>query len=112
MDCFNCSGKGNELCFSTFSVSSSYDVCLHVCDVYDSKGGLISWIWRCFQEESGPNGKNDVLLVLYLWCLVEKVKRLFECLVTGAGAVEGVGYVNALAVLALESTDTLWVSGS
>lgn len=28
-----------------------------IVDVYDSKGGLITWIWRCFQEESGPNGK-------------------------------------------------------
>lgn len=37
---------------------------------------------------------------------------LLVCLVTGAGAVEGVVYVNALAVLAPESTDTLWVSAS
>lgn len=49
------------------------------------KGGLTAWIWRCFRKESGPNG---------------------------AGAVEGVVYVNALAVLAPESTDTLWGSAS
>lgn len=58
VDCFSCCGKGKEnnfsLCFSTSYVS--YDWLLFFCDIW-LKGGLIVWMWKCFQKENGLNGK-------------------------------------------------------
>ena len=59
--------------------------------MYDSKGGLTAWIWRCFRKESGPNGLVTVT--------PKKFKFLQGGLVTGAGAMEGVDCVRCTSMI-------------